>query len=487
MLLIIAMSSGYAQHIGDGFAPEINDLTVPLKSGVYNPNSGNGSSPDTSHTWDHLLVIRHPNQTKNYQFQLSSSITNNDRLFFRKIGNENLAPSNTNWFELATRGTNTFTGNQTINGNQYTSGSGSFQGLTSSIDSNEGGSISIVNPSKNSTGTASKWKLYNMTGGYGNSLQFYAIANTCGDSFCGPRMTLLDSGNVGIGTTTPNAKLEVNGNILVGGLGAGSDAVPLSKKIAAFNYQKIEAGAIDFLDFNTTRHSTSIAFRAKNASNVPQEFMRIVGENGNVGIGTTNPTQKLEVIGNAKISGKLTLGLDTQITTISGPANGGAIQIKPNALAGGGDNRYLRLGLIDNNSVFYPAISVADGLNVGIGTTNPDQKLTVKGKIHTEEVIVDLLVPADYVFQKYYTGKSALKADYTMPTLAEIETYTKQNHHLPNVPSANEIKEKGLQLGEMSNILLQKIEELTIYVIEQNKKLNEQQKEIEQLKKEVRK
>lgn len=47
--------------------------------------------------------------------------------------------------------------------------------------------------------------------------------------------------------------------------------------------------------------------------------------------------------------------------------------------------------------------------NVGIGTTSPDQKLSVKGKIHAEEIIVDLSVPADYVFQKYYTGKSELK------------------------------------------------------------------------------
>jgi hypothetical protein len=109
--------------------------------------------------------------------------------------------------------------------------------------------------------------------------------------------------------------------------------------------------------------------------------------------------------------------------------------------------------------------------NVGIGSLNPDEKLTVKGKIHAEEVRVDLLVPADYVFEKYYTGASALKADYVMPSLAEVEKFTKAKNHLPNVPSAQEIKDKGLQLGEMSNILLQKVEELTLYIIEQNKKI----------------
>lgn len=128
-----------------------------------------------------------------------------------------------------------------------------------------------------------------------------------------------------------------------------------------------------------------------------------------------------------------------------------------------------------NNAKF----TILDNGNVGIGTTNPDQKLTVKGKIHTEEIIVDLAVPADYVFQKYYTGKSELKPDYTMPTLAEIENFTRKNNHLPNVPSAKEIQQNGLLLGTMSNILLQKVEELMLYVIEQNKELKIQKTQLQ--------
>ncbi len=108
---------------------------------------------------------------------------------------------------------------------------------------------------------------------------------------------------------------------------------------------------------------------------------------------------------------------------------------------------------------------------VGIGTTSPDAKLTVKGQIHCEEVLVDLEVPADYVFEKYYTGTSILKEDYTMPTLEEVEVYTKENHHLPNVPSAKIIQAEGLELKKMTNLLLQKIEELTLYTIEQEKRI----------------
>jgi hypothetical protein len=122
--------------------------------------------------------------------------------------------------------------------------------------------------------------------------------------------------------------------------------------------------------------------------------------------------------------------------------------------------------------------------NVGIGSSNPDSKLTVKGKIHAEEVKVDLAVPADYVFEKYYLGKSAIKPDYTLLTLSEVEKYTEANHHLPNVPSSKEIKENGLLLGEMSNVLLQKIEELTLYMIEQKKTINKQATAIERLEKE---
>lgn len=120
--------------------------------------------------------------------------------------------------------------------------------------------------------------------------------------------------------------------------------------------------------------------------------------------------------------------------------------------------------------------------NVGIGTNNPDSKLTVKGNIHANEVKVDLAVPADYVFQKYYTGKSSLNSTYQFKSLEEIKSYTEQNHHLPDLPSAKEIQENGLKLGEMNNLLLQKIEELTLHLIEQNEKIDQLTQEINKLK-----
>ena len=120
---------------------------------------------------------------------------------------------------------------------------------------------------------------------------------------------------------------------------------------------------------------------------------------------------------------------------------------------------------------------------IGIGTSDPDQKLTVKGKIHTQEVLVDLngAVAPDYVFEKYYLGQSALKSDYQMLDLKSLEAFLKQNHHLPEIPSAQKLKEDGLELKKMNLLLLQKIEELTLYTIEQQKQLDALQDQIKLL------
>lgn len=148
----------------------------------------------------------------------------------------------------------------------------------------------------------------------------------------------------------------------------------------------------------------------------------------------------------------------------------------------------------DGNSAFIfgddvnlRTLAVLNNGRVGIGTGNPDEKLTVKGKIHAEEVRVDLNVPPDYVFQKYFTGTSSLKADYKMLNLKEIEAYVKKNHHLPDVPSAKEIQKEGLHLKEMSAILLQKIEELTLYTIQQQKIIEKLEKKVDELLKEKKK
>ncbi len=119
---------------------------------------------------------------------------------------------------------------------------------------------------------------------------------------------------------------------------------------------------------------------------------------------------------------------------------------------------------------------------IGIGTKSPDELLTVKGKIHTQEVKVDLngAVAPDYVFESYYTGSSELQPGYERMSLKDLEQFIKNNYHLPEVPSAETMNEEGIQLKEFNLLLLKKIEELTLYTLEQ-------QQEIETLKLQVEK
>lgn len=109
------------------------------------------------------------------------------------------------------------------------------------------------------------------------------------------------------------------------------------------------------------------------------------------------------------------------------------------------------------------------------------------GKIFAKEVEVKANVWADYVFND----------DYNLKSLEEVEKYIKEKRHLPNVPSAKEVSEKGINVAEMDSKLLEKIEELTLYSIEQNKRIQKlesenkslqiQSEEFQQLKKEVQK
>ncbi len=117
--------------------------------------------------------------------------------------------------------------------------------------------------------------------------------------------------------------------------------------------------------------------------------------------------------------------------------------------------------------------------NVGIGTKNPDSKLTVKGKIHAQEVKVDLsgAVAPDYVFGE----------DYHLLSLAEVSSHISKHKHLPGIPSAADMARDGVSLKELNLKLLEKIEELTLYLIQQQKELKSQAAELKKLKAQITK
>ncbi|UTN05111.1 hypothetical protein L0669_04210 [Flavobacterium bizetiae] len=118
------------------------------------------------------------------------------------------------------------------------------------------------------------------------------------------------------------------------------------------------------------------------------------------------------------------------------------------------------LHLITN---YNSKMSILTNGNVGIGISDPKNKLDVNGTIHSKEVKVDMDGWSDFVFKK----------EYNLPTLNEVEKHIAEKGHLENIPSEAEVLKNGINLGEMNVKLLQKIEELTLYMIEMKKENEE--------------
>ena len=197
---------------------------------------------------------------------------------------------------------------------------------------------------------------------------------------------------------------------------------------------------------------------------------------GNVGIGLNNPSNLLEV-------GKNMQGPQIIIHNLGGGGGAGFTMIddistanwKFKAITSGGfkirDHASgLDVIVIEKNSAVN-ALYVKAGGNIGIGTSNPTSKLAVNGKINCKEVEVTLTGWSDFVFAD----------NYQLRTLNEVETFINKNNHLPDVPSEKEVLEDGIRVGEMNSILLQKIEELTLYLIDIKKENEEMKGQIEEL------
>jgi hypothetical protein len=327
----------------------------------------------------------------------------------------------------------------------------------------------------------------------------------------GGRFTVNNNGNVGIGTATPSAtaKLEIN---LIAGTGgqnqglkiwAGNSYNYFGNSQLQFSYggggggyshaikSRHNSGAIsgNAIDFYLWQPGDPV--NGEGSLNV----MTLHG--GNVGIGTTAPQGRLEVLNSTALGTSATNSILLHRFSSSGnvnyfmnntwlyrDANGSdwltarmhnGISIDGSFLTPGVDTRtwwerapFQDIQSFGTGSTTYLTIKAG---NVGIGSLNPNQKLTVNGTIYGKEVKVDLSVPGpDYVFEK----------DYQLPSLEEIKTYIDQNKHLPEVPSTTEMEKNGVQLGEMNMLLLKKVEELTLYAIAMNAKMEKMKRENEE-------
>jgi hypothetical protein len=232
------------------------------------------------------------------------------------------------------------------------------------------------------------------------------------------RMTVLPSGNIGIGTTTPSDLLEIK----TGGARRGITLVG-------------DGGLDAYNDFQFAIDNKSSILAGK-----PQRWIISHRKDGYFS-DTPLGEASLEFYGERAGGGFL--------APLSFKSNGDVILASnKNALNG----------------------------NVGIGTTTPREKLSVNGNIRAKEVKVETQNWPDYVF----------KSDYSLPSLEATEKHIKEKGHLPGIPSAAEVKADGVEVGDMNAKLLKKIEELTLYLIEQKKELVKQSKEIQDLKSKIK-
>ncbi len=276
-----------------------------------------------------------------------------------------------------------------------------------------------------------------------------------------------DIGNVGIGTTSPTEKLEVkDGNFRLSNL--TGVAYGSLGKIDFYNYASaasvVSARIEGKRDSYSHKDGRLSFYTSDNDGNLNEQLT--IDRNGKVGIGTTSPSAGFDVFMSTNDY------WTAKIKNNGGSSKGLLLEV------GYGGGPVATIMQLNDGSGNVRAVFKSNG-NVGIGTTNPTYKLAVTGTIGCGELIVeDVTGWADFVFED----------NYNLMSLKDLDRYIKINKHLPEIPTTAEVEENGISVGEMNAKLLQKIEELTLYTIQQQEviealktEMEVQNKRIEQL------
>lgn len=263
---------------------------------------------------------------------------------------------------------------------------------------------------------------------YSNAVNNYGRLGVFGSSGFMPLCINEGGGNVGIGTTAPAYKLDVNGETNIS-TNAYVHYLPFDIKM------KVGADGLQCYNYSM--------------SDFKSLFLNPAG--GNVGIGTKTPAYKLDVNGEVGTSRLVVSNVGGGITW---PSSGSYAAID---VMQGADMIFY-----NGMAAYNERMRILGNGNIGIGTSNPGvYKLAVEGTVGARKIKVTQETWADYVFD----------SAYQLPSLTHVETFIKENKHLPEVPSAANVKKDGLDLGDNQVVLLKKIEELTLYIIQQNKKM----------------
>lgn len=202
------------------------------------------------------------------------------------------------------------------------------------------------------------------------------------------------------------------------------------------------------------------------------DYFKILN-NGNIGIGTAAPGTSLS-FGSGLANSKIALWEGAEV---NGFRMRYGLGVQSYQFRFHLDAPAARFSFLSDEAGTTELMTIQGNGNVGIGTINPQGKLAVKGTIYGTKVVVTATGWSDYVFYP----------NYSLRPLPELEQYILQQQHLPEVPTTAEVQKNGIDVGDNQALLLKKIEELTLYIIDLNKQVKKQQEEINCLKQQVNK